>query len=290
MALTIKRKKLLIAGGCSYTDPGFYAQDDSLPEEKRHGWPMWPALLADELSLKCINTGKGGVGNLKIYKKVLEAMNQNEGKVDTVAVLWSGWDRSAWFFDKNIQYSLAFRGYASPAERPKLNLGDQSFEDIGGYAVLENFVSSRAWHLRGMAKSMVDQSLLLMSSLAEICEARGIKYIFYQGVDPLDYGGLNMGKDAIYSAHENLELENLLSYIKSSSASKYLEKKKKHVIGWPFMEVAGGHFYDAERLGIWRGGQEQRNYISEVDKHPDAEGQRELYRIFYERYHELYPL
>lgn len=290
MSLSIKNKKLLVAGGCSYTDPKFYSPDDSLPEEKRHGWPMWPELLAKKVGLKCINTGAGGDGNLSIYKKVLDTINKNEGRVDTVAVLWSGWDRSAIFFNRNIQYAIIFRGYASEEERFKLNLGDQRFENIGGYTLLEKFVSSPSWNARGMAKDMVHESLLLMASLAEICTARGIKYIFYQGVDPLDYGGINIGKDAICPTHQDIEPENILNYIRFSSASKYLEKNKKNIIGWPFLDLAGGHFYDAERLGIWRGGRDQRNYVSELDKHPNAAGQQELYEIFYERYNELYSL
>lgn len=291
MSLLIKKnKKLLVAGGCSYTDPKFYSSDDSLPEEKRHGWPMWPELLAKKVGLKCINTGAGGDGNLSIYKKVLDAINKNEGRVDTVVVLWSGWDRSSIFFNRNIQYAIAFRGYAIEEERLKVNLGDQRFENIGGYTLLENFVSSPSWNARGMAKDMVHESLLLMASLAEICTARGIKYIFYQGVDPLDYGGINIGKDAICPTHQNIGPDNILTYIRFSSASKYLEKNKKNIIGWPFLDLAGGHFYDAERLGIWRGGQDQRNYISELDKHPNAAGQQELCETFYERYHELYSL
>ena len=47
-------KKILLAGGCSYTDPNFKSTATQLPDEQRSGWPMWPELMGKSLDLKVI--------------------------------------------------------------------------------------------------------------------------------------------------------------------------------------------------------------------------------------------
>ena len=41
----LKKKKIILATGCSFTDPNFKSMFKHLPDEQRSGWPLWPELL-----------------------------------------------------------------------------------------------------------------------------------------------------------------------------------------------------------------------------------------------------
>ena len=84
-------KKILVAGGCSYTDEKYIIQDPDMSQESGP-WPMWPKYLGDKLGLETVNTGRSGYSNESIFHSVLEKILFYKNRVDTVAVLWTEFD------------------------------------------------------------------------------------------------------------------------------------------------------------------------------------------------------
>jgi hypothetical protein len=68
-------KKILIAGGDSFTDKNYKSH---IHPEIDTSWPKWPELLAEKLDMKCINVAKSGYGNDYIYESVLETIANTE--------------------------------------------------------------------------------------------------------------------------------------------------------------------------------------------------------------------
>ena len=74
-----KKKNIILAAGCSFTDPNFKSLVKHLPHNERGGWPMWPELLQREIeketgeSYKLINLARSGASNDVIFKKFIHS-------------------------------------------------------------------------------------------------------------------------------------------------------------------------------------------------------------------------
>lgn len=279
-------KKVLIAGGCSYTDENFRtnAEDFQMPEKT---WPMWPEHLAKKLDLKHVNVARCGYDNFTIFETVLKAMVLNEGKVDTVVVLWSGWDRSILFNVLHVVTLHAFYNNLKGEEVWALPswMIESKFNDT-----IKNYLNSDWWDPPSFIRDSVNNTLSLMYTLATICESKNIKYVFYQGVEPMATGYINMIEDMIerpskrkFKIHES----DVLNQMKKCPFSGKLEERKKNIMGWPFLFNAGGHCLDQIRHNFRFFPKGPMN-LSGIDKHPSAEAQPIIADIFYDRWKELY--
>jgi hypothetical protein len=279
-------ERLLIAGGCSYTDKNFktYASDFEMPEET---WPMWPEHLAKRLGLKDINVGKCGNDNFTIFKSVLKAITLHGDKVDTVVVLWTGWDRSLLFNVLPMVTLHAFytnlkdeSGWSNPSWMRESRLDE----------TIHNYLNSNWWDPPSFIRDSVNNSLSLMYTLAEICESKNIKYVFYQGVEPMATGYINLIEDMIKrpsGVKYNITETDILNHLKKCPFAGKLEERKDKLIGWPFIRHIGGHFLDTIRHHKKYFPEGSMN-ISNLDKHPNDKAQPIIANLFYERWKDLY--
>ena len=291
-------KKFLLAAGCSYTDPKFFSPDDNLSDEKRGNWKIWADVVAEELNLKCLNVGESGNSNLMIYKSVLDAINKYENQIDTICVLWTGWDRTDLFFTEKIQSIHFFYNYGLGKERSSNLFKLDWVKECGIGKFLNRYLNSYRWSSYHFIEKCTEESLMLMQTLAEICNAKKIKYIFFQGVDPFDYHTMNqvqkernkdLSEDLIYDS-------NALQSIRKCSSSKFLGKNK-NIIGWPFIPTINGYHFDSLRLKRHNNSphplypENGPDYkVSEKDWHPNEEGHKIIAKTFFEKYRELYGL
>lgn len=289
MALSIKRKKYLLASGCSYTDPKYKTPDNSVPSELRVPYTMWPEFLGLDLNLNVLNLGKSGNSNYMIYRSILDAINKYEDRVDTIAVFWSGWDRTEIFHYWNFQ-SLHYLAYHSDKS---LELDDSIYPtnywvvNAGLDKWLHAFKNSFLWDPYLFIKESINQSLILMQSLLEICKSRNIKCILYQGVNPMDLGLLNRFTPTITGNPHNKEFSNIqiLNALKQCSSFKYLEENHNNIIGWPFFPELGGYHFDSLRYSP---GSTEHYWVSKKDHHPNVNGQRIIADHFLEKYRKIY--
>jgi len=173
-------KKILLAGGCSYTDPNFKSTATQLPDEHRSGWPMWPELMGKSLDLKVINTGQSARDNEWISKTIISNIIKYGDQIDTVAVLWTSVDRI-----QHYEYTAhPFLDAMNVTGHFTGKLTDWPYTGL----------NELKWHPDQFKENMVYEnwfrdSLLAMYTVAEICESRGINFIFGQGVNFQLYAG-----------------------------------------------------------------------------------------------------
>lgn len=79
-------KKILLAGGDSWTDQNFRS---SPHPEMDVSWPKWPEILAKHLDMKVINLGKSGQDNIETYESIHDAVIKYGDDVGFVAVGWT---------------------------------------------------------------------------------------------------------------------------------------------------------------------------------------------------------
>ena len=171
MSIRMKKKKILLASGCSYTDPNFKSDASTLPPERRSGWKMWPQIMAEQLDLQTVNVGKSGKGNEWISKSILSNIIKYGDRIEKVVVLWTGADRIEHYnwtvhplIDNYSNWSNAGK------HRKYCGLNELQWSP-------ELFKENRVY------ESWFRDSLLAMYTVAELCTARGIDFTFAQGVN-----------------------------------------------------------------------------------------------------------
>jgi len=201
------KKKILLAGGCSYTDPNFRSDAIELPDEQRSGWPMWPELMGRELDLRVINTAHSGRGNQWIAKTIISNIIKYGDQIDTVAILWTGADRIE-HYNWTVHPLLDCYGNEPLAT------------EHGVYCGLNELKWTPGWFKdNSVYQTWFRDSLLAMYNVAEICQSRGITCQFGQGVSFFLYQVLevslevleNMPKSLWTTTWENMR-KNLLQY------------------------------------------------------------------------------
>ena len=81
----------------------------------------WPKIVADNLSVPCLNFGQGGIGNKKIWHNILDFYPEIQ-KDDIVIVQWTYLERNTVFFNdrdpgQNIGLTLIKNTKANPVDR-----------------------------------------------------------------------------------------------------------------------------------------------------------------------------
>lgn len=298
-------KKILVAGGCSYTDEKYIISDKAFSSEPGL-WPMWPEHLSKKLNLECINTGRSGSSNETIFHNVMEKILQYKERVDTVVVMWSEFDRSR-FYGLTDWMPLS-EAHISLNQNPAFmddHRGRESMEwrdDMGLGNVIPNFFKSRDfWSLRyNFMKWSLHDSFRHIFTLAEYCKQNNIKYIFMAGLGPFQWQRLNdlaehmpfqkPPKEAYPTSIKTTLQEYSVCYLKNVWFGSIEKNHKKNLIGWPFDHNFGGYTLDDMRYkgmhpfykidGEWN--------ISDIDLHPNADAQAIVADIYYERWLKLY--
>lgn len=275
-------KNVLLVGGCSYTDKNFTtsAPDFKMPDKT---WPMWPEYLASSFGMEHINVARCGYDNFSIFQTVLKSIVLNEKRIGAVVVLWSGWDRSLLF---NMFPFVTLNSFNSIIEKKESWTLPQFLVESKLNEGFYDYLNSKWWDGPSFLRDSVNNTLSLMYTLATICESKGIKYLFYQGVAPMEYGALNYIVK-LSGKISNINEKEIFDEIRKCPYSGELEKRKSKILGWPFLSTCGGHFLDHIRY---------RNRdifpdlmkVSNLDFHPNADAQPIIANLFYDAWKKIY--
>lgn len=265
--LKFSNKPVLVAGGCSFTDPNFRSL---YHPEMDTSFTKWPDIMGKELNYKVVNTGMSGSGNKLIADKVMDAVVANKN-VELVMVLWSGWDRFSVYRHRSCPFAVMHNICYGDPVKPNSEVTQQFYRK----AVDEWF---------NLEQSICD-NLRTIYVLQEFLETRNIKYIFAQGVDPYTF-------DSMSHLYENGFLKNC-TFAKKNKArllsvvdNPYYDKiNESNFYGWPGIEEAGGTNYTQ---WIRRKENFQDYYVSRVDKHPNALGHIEIADKMLQTYRKIY--
>lgn len=276
-------KKILLAAGCSYTDAKYYSFDEELPEEKRGGWAKWPEIMANALDLECVNVGRCGAGASHIFNATVKHLAMYGDRVDTVAVLWSGADRQK-LYNYNLN-PLVEIDYDNPKWRSETGDTFDPFvwmDEIGFGKFNRNFWQNKNFNKK-VYYSMIDNQLIQMLSLIEICHQRGIKVIMGQGLTFFDFYTLEYMKlEKRINDNAFIHKKEVYDYLLKSPLFSSIQKHKKNIIGWPFYHELGGTNFERYRF------EKEEYFISKRDRHPNKECQELWANVFIKEYRKIY--
>ena len=274
---------ILLASGCSYTDKNFKSLDSSIDDNLRGGWSMWPEIMANELNLKCVNKAKSGKDNDFIFDSILEGIAEHGNDIDTVAILWTSADRVSFF----NQVLIPFAEYhIKLMDNPSKNLIDWS-KRYGIADLSQRFMSSKYFDKKEMLDYWVQRPLSKMYSIIHMCHIYGYGLIMAQGPSYFEPQPMNRMVDAKYfpESHRISETDITKTFM-NSNYFNFVEKNKKNIIGWPFLNSLGG--YDLDNIRSHHNNEQNKLIVSDNDFHPNAEGQKLISNNFIKKYRKIY--
>lgn len=261
-----KKQKILLAAGCSYTDPNFLSRDETIPNHQKGGWKMWPELVAEELNLKCVNYGRSGRCNDYILQEILTGLSKYRDQVDTVAVLLTGAERYS-FFGWPLNPPIELFLYLDDKDENKM-MDFEWMDNIGGKINI-NYWQSDGFTERSY-KSIVDRYYNNILTLIKVCEAYKVNLVIMQGIVPIHATIYDQLYDSGKLKHPGPNRKLLAKWAMVLPAFQEIEEKySDKIIGWPILSNIGGFWYDLVR-------DISDTKLSEIDFHPNAKGQADI--------------
>ena len=256
--------KILLTGGCSYTDKNFRSLDTTA--DNRGDWPMWPEIVADRIGLQAINVADSGISNDTIFNNIIDGIMEYGDRIDTIAVLWTTADRIPFFYKTII-----------PSAELYIESMDNRTEDLdrwmnnrpAGDSVKE-FITNDHFNLDEMLSYWMQSGLRKMYELITICDKFGYKLIMGQGPSYFDETPLSKFlNEPIFSKK--------IKHFMSNPYFNQLQKHRNNIIGWPLLTELGGWDFDTYRKSY------QNTTVSDKDFHPNAYGQEIFADVFTKR-------
>ena len=253
-------KKILIAGGDSFTDKNFASY---IHPEIDCSWPKWPELLAEKLDMECINVANSGYGNDYIYESVLETIsNTDKERIGLVVVGWSQAQRKTWQETKKLIWKVKRH---------------DSDGDIFGWT---------------------KRSLRCYLSYKNLCQRWNLKYLHFQTIPLFSYwleGSWPDDTEIVEKMKLNLDPEKMprLKYPGNKELDEYflvdmIMDFQKHIdinnfIGWPACLTQQGGYCLEHKTTRGREDEGRGLRISDYDSHPNAKGQIKMMEFLYEK-------
>ena len=254
-------KKILLVGGCSYSNEKFNSVHHP---DLDVSWPKWPQLLAEKLDMQLINLSESGAGQEYIYSNIIDKLQTiDHSKIGLVIAAWSTAPRR-----------------------------DYQIESL--YLQKAKWTNDM-YDTKGFMNYWIDRSLRYYYSLQMVCENLKLPYKQFQMVD-LFKGYLwqelisrrtnDVADDKlipVLNRPEDLTIEEKYwkekkekGYLAQIHDSPYYEKINDNFIGWPTDPRLNGYSMSDKVLD------NTTDRISEIDLHPNKQGQEKLANFIYE--------
>jgi lysophospholipase L1-like esterase len=247
-------RKVLIASGDSWTDPGYSSHAHP---DMDCSWPHWPELLAEKLDMDCINLGYSGAGNKHIYTSLvdqIQIMDPND-----IGFVMAGWSQAQRI---DIKVRDVWKNVDTPPQNPSYTV-----HDIARY---------------GDITHRVEESIMLYYSLQEICKSKNIPLMQVQMIpifQGYNWNMITMQRDEPDATSEETLLHTIFNSI-------YIDTIDDTFIGWPTELSIGGFNIQMKVLGGDRldlNDYRMQYVISRYDDHPNAKGQIKIAEFLYEK-------
>ena len=254
-------KKILLVGGCSYSNDNFRSVHHP---DLDVSWPKWPTILAKKLDMELINLSESGAGQEYIYSNIIDKLQTiDHNRIGLVIAAWSTAPRR-----------------------------DYQIESL--YLQKAKWTNDM-YDTKGFMNYWIDRSLRYYYSLQTICEYLKIPLKQFQMVD-LFKGYLwqelisrrtnDVADDKlipVLNRPEDLTIDEKYwkekkekGYLAQIHDSPYYEKINDNFIGWPTDPRLNGYSMSDKVLD------NTTDRISEIDLHPNKQGQEKLANFIYE--------
>ena len=257
-------KKILLVGGCSYSNDRFRSVHHP---DLDVSWPKWPEIIGKLLDMEVINVSESGAGQEYIYSNILDKLQTiDHSRIGLVIAAWSTAPRR----DYQIE-SL----YLNKAKW-----------------------TNDMYDTKGFMNYWIDRSLRYYYSFQIVCEHLKLPYKQVQMIDlfkgylwqelirkrtkdwPEDHVKQIpiLNKPADLTAEEkNWKEKEEKKYLAQIHNSPYYEKINNNFIGWPTDPRLNGYSLSDKVLHSFD------DKISRIDLHPNEQGQRKIARFIYDR-------
>ena len=257
-------KKILLVGGCSYSNDRFRSVHHP---DLDVSWPKWPTILAKKLDMELINLSESGAGQEYIYSNIIDKLQTiDHSKIGLVIAAWSTAPRR-----------------------------DYQIESL--YLQKAKWTNDM-YDTKGFMNYWIDRSLRYYYSFQMVCENLKLPYKQVQMIDlfkgylwqelirkrtkewPEDHTKQVpiLNKPADLTAEEKHWKEKQeKKYLAQIHNSPYYEKINDNFIGWPTEPRLNGYSLSDKVLHSFD------DKISRIDLHPNEQGQRKIARFIYDR-------
>ena len=245
-------KKYLIVSGCSWGDPNFISAEHP---DMDTSWKMWPEILAEKLDMQLINLCKSGQGQEYIYSSLID-------RLQTIPTNQIGLMIAAWSTAPRRDYQMS------------------------GFQTRKQLWTADQFDWRGCIEYWIDRSMRYYYTFQSIMELHRIPYRQIQMVHLYTgYMWEELRKKTNHPPHkdneDNLEGDDYLW------KQEYKKMCKEQILSSPYYNKINKNFIDWDRVSIPsevnRLGPNYIERISERDKHPNENGQKQIARLIYDR-------
>ena len=269
-------KKILLVGGCSYSNDRFRSVHHP---DLDVSWPKWPTILANRLDMELINVSESGAGQEYIYSNIIDKLQTiDHSKIGLVVAAWSTAPRR----DYQIE-SLYLKN-------KKWTYKNDMVQKIKW--------TNDMYDSKGCMNYWIDRSLRYYYSFQMVCENLKLPYKQLQMIDlfkgylwqqliakrtkefPDDYikqiPFLNKAADLTKEEQDWKEKQEKI-YLAQIHNSPYYQIINNNFIGWPTDPRLNGYSLSDKVLD------NTTDRISKIDLHPNRQGQQKLARFIHDR-------
>lgn len=295
----VNKKKIILAVGCSYTEPNFKSSMENLPPEKRGGWPMWPELFKNKLeketgkSYELINLAMGGTGHDYMFDQLIKYIVKYKDQISII--LWGGTQfhrRMDGVF--GLSYNSMAYHFMKNLSRASSSIGE-GWIHFCEYSLIAS--AMREFSTFGM-KAIIDKNLSFIWLALNMCNNYNIKFLYYQLLSPWpDYKFTCASLEAWGQQSDKVSKQALdkvwqSNYMLDTDFAKDIIKNKKSFLGFQmFGETAWDRQSreEKEMLRIYPFFDKTNSSpgqfdMTKVDGHPNAAGQKDIANKVWKHY------
>ena len=286
----LKKKKIILATGCSFTDPNFKSMLKHLPDEQRSGWPLWPELLQRKIeketgeSYELINLARSGAGNDWVFDRCLDAISEHGNKIKIVLVGGTQWQRTqitATGVNANPQIALKLRGEGKGDSFEAKNQTEdwQKWHNESVVQMWSKYSNEFAM------KNVIYHNVRIMWTLLNICNNNNIKFIWNQLLAPISYIGhwRKLLEEAAVIPIEDMNINDqafqepfFSDTILKSPYAKQLVKHKKQFYGFTWSHGKFWNLFDSRESPLIILPPATIDGKQQQDLHPNKLGQESI--------------
>ena len=253
---------MIIVSGCSWSDANFTT---AFHPEMDCSWPKWFDHINTDKEVMCV--GNSGNSNQKILDMALEQVLSNP-KVTSVVCALSEWSRFP-LFEASIHPAL-MHNHQEALETPpeKRNMHQHDVLDKLGHLVefYNSLVGLKNIPQSSYIACIVNDTVLRLKALQEVCKGRGIRLVVFQMLHPIPY---------------QFKARAVKTLISNNIFQEMFEESHDDFINFPFFEDLGGSNAEYELMHKLK---DYHDYtVSKQDLHPNGKGHKRIADWFNDR-------